>query len=152
KDLYYNQFDSANKPQQVAFSGVWDLPFGKGRKFGNGVQGVADKLVSGWRADYILSYISGSPVGLPNAVNFCGDYTHYVDRATGQATGKTPNHWFNNDPQCYANFPNNNINTALPPRFSGNVENPAAPQLNVAIVKSTKIAENYKVTFRAESF
>jgi hypothetical protein len=32
------------------------------------------------------------------------------------------------------------------------VENPAAPQLNVAFVKTTQITERYKVTFRAESF
>jgi len=152
KDMYYTQFDSANKPQQFAFSGVWDVPFGKGRHFGNSVHGIADKIISGWRMDYILTYISGSPVGLPNAVNYCGDYTHYKDPATGQFTGQTPNHWFNNDPKCYANFPSNSINTALPPRFSGNVENPAAPQLNVAFEKNTNINERYKLSIRGESF
>jgi hypothetical protein len=151
KDLYYNQFDSANKPQELAFSGIWDIPFGKGRKFANGVTGVADKLLSGWRADYILTYISGSPIGLPGAVNYCGDYTHYIDRATGQATGQTPDHWFNNDPKCYANFPSNSINNQLPPRFSGNVENPAAPQLALAFVKNTTFHERYKMEFRAEA-
>src|ERR1039458_6336016 len=37
-------FDSANKPQQLAFSGIWDLPIGKGRKFATGVTGGADKI------------------------------------------------------------------------------------------------------------
>jgi hypothetical protein len=152
KDMYYTQYDSANKPQEISFSGVWDLPFGKGRHFANGVTGVADKLVSGWRTDYILTYISGSAVGLPNAVNFCGDYTHYIDRTTGQATGQTPDHWFNNDPKCYTSFPSNSINTALPPRFSGNVENPAAPQLSLSLVKTTNITERYKATFKVETF
>jgi hypothetical protein len=150
--MNYTQFDSANKPQQVAFSGIWDLPIGKGRKFGSGVTGAGDKLLSGWRADYILTYISGSPVGLPNAVNFCGDYTHYVDRATGQPTGQTTDHWFNNDPKCYAAFPSNSINSALPPRFSGNVENPAKPNLNIAIEKNTQFHERYKLQLRGEAF
>ncbi len=39
-----------------------------------------------------------------------------------------------------------------PPRFSGNVNNPTAPQLNLAISKETKFREHYRVQFRAESF
>jgi hypothetical protein len=152
QDMYYTQYDSANKPHQFAFSGVWDLPFGKYRRFGNSVHGVADKLISGWRSDFIFTYISGNALGLPGPVNFCGDYTNYVDRATGKPTGQTPEHWFNNDPKCYANLPSNSINNYFPPRFSGNVANPAKPQLNVALVKTTAISERYKITIRAESF
>jgi Carboxypeptidase regulatory-like domain len=147
----YN-FDSANQPQEIAFSGVWDLPIGKNRKFFNGVTGVADKISSGWRMDYILSYISGNAIGLPGYINFCGDYTHYVDPNTGQPTGQTSQHWFNNNPSCYANFPTNSINSALPQRFSGNVEYPAKPQLNLAIEKNTQFGERYKMQFRAEAF
>ena len=152
KSLFYWQPDSANKPQEFAFSGVWDLPFGKGRRFFSGASGVGDKIVSGWTIPWTLSYISGSFVGLPNAVNFCGDYTHYKDPVTGQFTGETPAHWFNNNPSCYANFPSNSINTALPPRFSGNVENPASPQLNIAAEKNVRFKERYTVTFRGEAF
>jgi hypothetical protein len=151
-DMYYTQYDSANKPQQIAFSGIWDLPIGHGRKFGNGVTGFADKALSGWRADYILTYISGNALGLPGPVNFCGDYVNYTDRATGQPTGQTPDHWFNNDPKCYANLPSNNINSGFPPRFTGAIENPAKPQLNFALEKNTQFKERYKVQFRAESF
>jgi hypothetical protein len=145
-------FDSANKPQQLAFSGIWDLPIGKGRKFATGVTGGADKIVSGWRADWILTYISGSAVGLPQSINFCGDYTQYKDPVTGQYTGQTPNHWFNNNPSCYANFPSNSITGYLPQRFAGNVENPALPQLNAAISKETQFGERYRLQFKAESF
>jgi hypothetical protein len=109
-------------------------------------------LISGWRADYILSYISGFPIGLPGGVNYCGDYTHYIDPVTGKATGQTDQHWFNNNPACYASFPANTTNTQLPPRFSGNVENPAKPQLNIAFEKNTTFKERYKIALRAESF
>ena len=147
------QMDSNNKTHEIAFSGVWDLPVGRGRRFGSGVQGVADKMISGWRADYILTYISGFPVGLPNYINYCGNFTNYIDPTTGQATGQTYDHWFNNNKSCYAQFPSNASGFSnLPPRFSGNVENPAAPQLNFAIEKNTTIGERYKLQFRAESF
>jgi len=145
-------FDSSNQPEEIAFNGVWDLPIGKNRKFANGVTGIADKVVSNWRMDYILSYISGNSIGLPGSINYCGDYTHYVDPATGKPTGQTPLHWFNNNPSCYANFPTQSINNALPQRFSGNVEYPAKPQLSIAVTKTLQFQERYKLTFRAEAF
>jgi len=146
------QFDSANQPQDIAFNGVWDIPIGHGRRFLNGVTGVADKFASGWRFDYILTYISGNPVGLPNAVNFCGQYTQYVDPATGALVPQSNAHWFNNNAKCYASFPTNAIDSMLPPRFSGNVENPTAPQLSIALTKTFTIKERANFTFRAESF
>jgi len=152
KDLFYWQPDSANKPQEIGFSGIWDLPIGKGRRFANGINGAGDKILSGWTIPFTVSYISGSFVGLPNAVNYCGDYTHYIDPATGRPTGQTEDHWFNNNPACYTAFPANSIASQLPPRFSGNVENPASPQFNIALEKNTTFHERYRLQFRAESF
>jgi len=151
QNLLY-QFDSANQPQEFAFSGIWDLPIGHGRRFFNGVTGWREKMLSGWRSDYVLTYISGQTVGLPGAENFCGQYTNYVDPATGNLLPQSSAHYFNNNPKCYQNFPTNAINTALPPRFSGNVETPTDPQLNVALTKDTILKENVRMQFRAESF
>jgi hypothetical protein len=152
----YNQnmvyaVDSNNKSWEHAFSGVWDLPIGKGKKFGNSVSGVADKLLTGWRWDYIFTYISGFPVGSIGAVNYCGTYN--ASPATGQPQGRNQYHWFNNNPSCYTSFPANTINTGYltAPRFT-NDNNPAAPQLNFAIEKNTSFKEHYKLQFRAESF
>jgi hypothetical protein len=142
--------DSSNKYHEFAFSGVWDLPIGKGKHFGNTVRGFGEKSISGWRADWVFTYISGNLIGLPGGINFCGDYVNYKDPATGQ-TVHNEDHWYNNNPACYANFPTNAINSQLPPRFS-NVTNPAAPQINVALAKDTKWGERYNLQFRAESF
>ncbi len=147
------QLDSNNKTHELAFSGVWDLPIGKGRHFAANVSGVSDKLISGWKADYIFSYGSGFPVGIPNVLNKCGDYTHYIDPATGKATGQTEFHWFNNNPNCYAQYTTYADRLSYnPPRFSGNVNSPAKPQVNFALAKNTTISERYSLQFRAESF
>ncbi|HYW47027.1 MAG TPA: TonB-dependent receptor [Bryobacteraceae bacterium] len=143
--------DSNQKTQEFAFSGVWDLPVGKGRYFFNSVHGTADKILTGWTIPWTATYISGWPVGLPGGINFCGDYTHYTDPSTGQVVPQNWNHWFNNNPKCYANFAPNVINSGLPPRYS-NINNPAAAQYNVAIEKYTKITERYNLQFRAEAF
>jgi hypothetical protein len=152
-DNFRYQLDSNNKTQEIAFSGVWDLPFGKGRRFAANVEGFSDKLASGWRADYILTYGSGYPVPLPNIINKCGNWSDYIDPATGKKTGQNEFHWFNNDPACYAQYPAFADRLSYnPPRFSGNINNPAKPQLNLAIAKTTKFGERYSVQFRAESF
>jgi hypothetical protein len=146
-------YDSANQPQEIAFSGVWDLPLGKGQSLLGSATGIADKLASGWRASYTFSYISGNAVSLPQAINFCGQYTQYVDPTTGALVPQSNAHWFNNNPKCYANFPANTTSfTGLPQRFSGNVENPAAPQLNFAIEKITTFHERYSFQIRGEAF
>jgi hypothetical protein len=155
-NLVYAQ-DSSNKPHQIAFSGVWDLPVGKGRHFANSVVGMSDKLLSGWQLDWVLTYISGWPVGLPGGVNFCGDYTHFTDPATGNVVSQNEDHWFNNrgrnygTDSCYAALPSNSINYGQPPRFA-NVFNPSAPQLNLSVQKDTSFREHYRLQFRAESF
>jgi len=144
-DNFRYAMDSNNKTQEFAFHGYWDLPFGKGQKFANSHSGIVDKLVSGWRTDYIFTYISGFPVGLPNLINYCGKWD------AGDAQNEF--HWFNNNASCYAQFPANaGALSYLPPRFSGNVNNPAEAQLSLAIVKETKIHERYTLNIRAESF
>jgi hypothetical protein len=147
------QLDSNQKTHEIALNGVWQLPVGKGRHYGGNVAGAADKLITGWSADYILTYGSGFPVGIPNVINLCGDYTHYVDPATNKPTGQTEFHWFNNNPACYQQYPTYADRLSYnPPRFSGNVNNPAKPQLNLAFSKKTKISERYELQFRVESF
>jgi hypothetical protein len=142
--------DSANKYHEFAFSGIWDLPFGKGKHFLAGVKGASDKIITGWRADWILQYGAGNLIGLPSGMNYCGNYVDYKDPASG-AVVHNEDHWYNNNTSCYAAFPSNSVNSQLPPRFS-NVTNPAAPQLNVAVAKDTTWGERYKLQFRAESF
>ncbi len=137
--------DSNNKTEEIAFSGMWDLPFGKGRHFAANANKVAQVLIGGWKTDYILTYISGFPVGLPNLINYCGVWD--------AGSNKDQYHWFNNNPSCYAQFPANaGALSYLPPRFSGNVNNPAEVQLNVAASKDVTFREHYRLNFRAESF
>ncbi len=46
------------------FSGGYELPFGKGKKFMNGATGVQDKLVGGWSVQWIATLQGGQPITL----------------------------------------------------------------------------------------
>src|SRR5262249_39950715 len=91
--LYY-QGSNQDKTHNISFSGVYDLPVGKGKRFLN-QGGIANKLFGDWRMDWILVYVSGYPTAWPNYINYCGKWT---------AANQDENHWFNNDKSCYAQY------------------------------------------------
>ena len=61
------------------------------------------------------------------------------------------NHWFNNDPTCYAQLPSNTLRT-LPDRFPGTIREHQRPQINAAMAKDFQMTERWRLNFRAEGF
>jgi hypothetical protein len=135
------EVDNNHKPHTLSFSGVWDLPIGRGRKFLNPANSVLGQLASGWQTVWIYTYASGYPTGWPDLVNKCG---------TWHAAEQTRNSWFNNDKSCYTTRPANTIRTN-PDRFS-DILNPSQKQLNLAVEKTTRLSERYRFVIRAEAF
>jgi hypothetical protein len=60
---------SYDQTHVVKINYVWELPFGKGKKFLN-QKGVANGILGGWRFAGIQNYSSGSPVALGTTVSF----------------------------------------------------------------------------------
>ena len=54
-------------PQRFVLSYVLDLPFGRGRRYLASVNGLTDKLVSGWRLTGITTFASGFPLAITSA-------------------------------------------------------------------------------------
>ncbi len=136
-----HELDNQDKPQNVAFHGVWDIPVGQGRRFFNQQNKITGALFSGWSYDWILTYTSGYPVGKPNAIFSCGEY---------RVDNQNYNQWFNNDPKCYSDYQPYSLRS-VEDRFP-NIRNPSAPQLNMALQKTFKISERLSFQFRGESF
>jgi hypothetical protein len=57
-------------PHRFILNYVYELPFGRGRHFGNGISKVADLALGGWMIDGITSYQSGTAFGV-SATNVC---------------------------------------------------------------------------------
>lgn len=138
-----HEVDYQDKPQNIAFSGVWDLPIGTGRQWVNARSPVAKALANDWRFTWIYTYYSGYPVGWPDLVNACGTWD-------APAGGNPFDHWFNNDKSCYSQRAPYTLRTA-PDRF-GNIRNPAEPQLNLSVEKTLRFGERYAMILRGESF
>ena len=131
-----------DKPQTLAIAGVWELPVGWGRKWGNDVPRLAGAFLNGWSVDWVFTYSSGYPVAMPNAQFTCTAYT--------AAGGQTSQHWFNDDPKCYQSYPLYTLRTN--PDVFPNIRTPTAPQLNVSVEKNFWLGEKYLLQFRGEAY
>ncbi len=53
--------DSQDFPHAFVLSGVWEVPFGRGRAFGSNWNSITDTILGGWSLGSIVSYASGAP-------------------------------------------------------------------------------------------
>jgi hypothetical protein len=56
-----------DRPQVIKLTAIYDMPFGKSKKFLSGANGFVDRLVSGWQlTTFMLDPLSGYPANLPS--------------------------------------------------------------------------------------
>ncbi len=145
KDPYY-QIADYDIPHRISVSGIYELPFGKGRSFGAQAPKWANYVIGGWQVQAIWSWQSGTPLAWGNIL-FYGDIKDIPKSGDQQ----TVEQWFNT-----ANFERSttkalsyNLRT-FPNRFSG----PRSPGMNnwdMSILKNTNITERVNLQIRAET-
>ncbi len=57
-----------NQPLNNTTTVVWEVPFGRDRRWGNGMNAVANAVLGGWRVTAINTMISGVPTYRPNVI------------------------------------------------------------------------------------
>ncbi|MEO6725207.1 MAG: TonB-dependent receptor [Blastocatellia bacterium] len=80
----------SDRPHRFSASGIYELPFGKGRKFGAGVNRLASYFVSGWQVAGVFQLQSGVPIGFGN-VFYYGDLKDIAISGDEQSDAR----WFN---------------------------------------------------------
>jgi hypothetical protein len=163
--VYNKGFGDAAVPLQFSGSYVYELPVGKGKRFLSGVSGLADKLVSGWSTNGIITFAAG-----PYTTPFIGfDYVDLGAFATQQVPNKlgpaipakqTINqYWL---PTAYA-LPgcSSNLGSVTPcptaVYIDGNagrnsLEQPGLNSWDLSAVKDTNLNERLTLQFRSEFF
>ncbi|MDX2269494.1 MAG: carboxypeptidase regulatory-like domain-containing protein [Bryobacter sp.] len=134
---------------QIAY--VYDLPFGRGRRFGSSWSRWADGFLGGWSLEGITRIQNGSPV---NA-------TSGVDRANVGASVQRPNVWRNPNTGGSRNVSERWFDTSafeLPAIYTfGNAGaniliSDGRHNWDLAIAKSWQIREGHALQFRTEAF
>ena len=159
-----------DRPHALKFSAVYELPFGRGQKFLNSVNGFANRLVNGWQLATFWTAQSGEPMQTPNNVRMLRNPKLDPDWKAHQVRG------FSN---C-ALLMDNNGNIApvdaarrlscgessgnyawlvLPryapretPNFFSGVRLRNTITADVSLNKMTQITERLRIQFRAEAF
>lgn len=143
----YESLSDLDRAHRVTGSGIWELPFGRGRKFGANWHRSIDFLAGGWQLGGIYQRQSGAPLGFGQAL-FVGSSSDIALPSEQRGA----NQWFNtsvflrNNAQALAS----NIRTA-PLRYS-NIRGDSQRRLDLSLIKTFPITERFRMKFRAETF
>ena len=145
----YESLSTLDRPHRLAASGVWELPFGKGRYFGSSLPRAIDTVLGGWQLGVVMSRQSGAPLGFGNIL-FVGDIKN-IPLPKGQMD---VDRWFNTDAGFNRNTRDqlgSNLRT-FPLRFSG-VRGDDQRSWDFSIVKKFALhGERLKLQFRADVY
>lgn len=136
---------------RIAFSGVYDLPFGSGRRWGGSMHGLVGKLVEGWQLATIWQYQTGLPLNVVQSGNRSGTFGG-SERANNSCNGNLPSdqrireRWF--DTTCFSPSPIGQFGNS----GRGIIRYDGINSLDLSLIKNTKLSESRFVEFRAEFF
>ena len=133
---------------RFVISGIYELPFGKGRKWFSAMPAVAEYAFGGWQLQAWYEGQTGDALGFGNAI-FNGN-PQDIELPLDQ---RTERRWFNTDAGFNRNNTQqlvNNIRT-LPLRFNG-VRADGINNLNLSAFKRVRIKERAALEFSFETF
>ncbi len=137
-----------NFSHRFTFSGVYEIPVGKGRQFLSNANDALNTVVGGWQADSIFAAQTGPPGTLTMATSTANTGgTQYPNRiCNGALSTPTAHEWFNT--ACYAappiyTFGNAGRNVMIAPGYWS---------WDFSVHKDFRISEKFGLTFRGEFF
>ncbi|MCC7157132.1 MAG: TonB-dependent receptor, partial [Bryobacterales bacterium] len=150
-DIQHSYGPEGNQHRSV-ISFVYDMPFGRGKRFANNLHPALNLFIGGWQTNGILTFRSGGFLSADSSVNNgAGGRQQNRADATGQAANlptdqRTTGRWFNTaafiDP-WYTRFGTSGVGVIL---------GPGASNWDLSIFKNTRITEGINLQFRTEMF
>jgi hypothetical protein len=138
--------DPTDVPQRLAVSAVYELPFGKGKPVPL-TNKLANAIAGNWQLQTIMTIQKGQPVQISGANNNLATRPN----STGESAkldNPTQYEWFNTS--VFVNPPSytyGNVSRTLP-----DVSNPGFFNLDLSLIKNTKVWERATIQLRAEAF
>jgi len=141
----YYAIDGSDRPWDLAFSGLYGFPVGRGGALLTNAHGFLGAVVNDWQMEWIFQNDGGTPVGYPNGENFnCGNY----DLRPLQKSYKS--YVNNSQNSCFSTFTEYTAVTKVP--LSTGLRNPWAQQTALGFEKKFPIREGMTLQYKAEAF
>ncbi|MDX2181471.1 MAG: TonB-dependent receptor [Bryobacteraceae bacterium] len=141
--LLEKRIAAEDRPWRLVTNGSYDLPFGRGKRFGGNVNRWANLAVGEWTFNAIYTLQPGAPLTWGNVIYFGGPLNidpHNPDIAFDRTR-------FNRVAAQQLDF---NLRT-FPTRFA-NLRQDGVNQLDFSVIKGFKIGETVNLTYRCEFF
>lgn len=135
-------------PHVFTFSSIWEIPFGRGMKYGTDLNKVANVFIGGWQLTPIMRIQSGNPFDIRdpdgNLVDLVGD--PYTDNESPYLN------W-----SAFRQVPTVSGTVGTIPSRIGDMERnslrtPTSFSLNLGLSKNFAINENSKIQFRVQAY
>jgi Carboxypeptidase regulatory-like domain/TonB dependent receptor len=144
----YESIGAFDRTHRITVSGIWELPIGRGKKFGNNLPAIANFIAGNWQIGAVIAQQTGPPLGFGNRI-FNGD----IKNIALPSDERTAERWFNVDAGFNTNSTQqlgNNMRT-FPLRFSG-IRGDDQTRWDFSLSKSWPIREGLKMQLRADVF
>jgi len=151
----------------ISVTGVYELPFGRGRMFGANSNFFVDSILGGWKLSGSDVYYSGFPVTVSSPANYSSTVNaftgaarpnqlrplHVTNRSVNayygtavQGTSCRPNY---DDGQCvFQQQPNNGFGALRP----GSLRAPSFQNIDMSVAKTFRVWHEQHFDFRADFF
>jgi hypothetical protein len=79
---YEERLQDTHLPHRIVVNGIWELPFGRGRKWGSDANALVHGIIGNWSASFIWNWQSGRPNMAMGNVYYNGDITQLKTKYT----------------------------------------------------------------------
>jgi hypothetical protein len=161
--------DSTDVPQSLVLNYVYELPVGRGKKFGGGMNAIANEVVGGWQVSGITHVQDGFPLSITNGgannSSVWGGNQHATLTGVSAKSGTCPNGqtvgkgtcWFNG--AAFEKTPSapqaiqENLNPfGNAPRYFSNLRAPGYVDEDLGIQKWFNLTEKFRLQITAQMF
>ncbi|MBB5064246.1 hypothetical protein HDF15_002600 [Granulicella mallensis] len=147
----------------ISFSGIYELPFGRGRQFGGGMNRIEDEVVGGWKVSSILSVHTGFPITVSSDAYYSNKVNSNAARGNHLRALKVVNRsetkWFGTDPSatpCFSDIDNGVCAYSEQSAASfgnasvGSERDPGYQQVDFSLSKDFRVTDGTHFEFRSD--
>jgi hypothetical protein len=151
---YERALSDFNRTHTVTINGVYELPFGRGKKYASAIPGWANHFAGGWSLSGLYTYMTGEPFSVNSGIR-TANYSH-TSRAV--FTGAQPAVHYHDVSGVFGPVIFDDVNAFAFPAAGANGAGRnifvAAPYWNMDLSasKSFQVTERVKMQFRVEGF